>query len=422
MPNVELGSVKSEEAIAHLREKLRIPTERWDDMLGDTHAKGFTVAGATKADLLKDFHKSILRMQDEGLTIEDFRKDFDEIVTRHGWSYKGKRGWRTRVIYQTNMSASAMAGKWAKIEAAKWAFPYLMYDAIEDKFTRDQHLSWNNLVLPVDHAFWNTHYPPNGYGCRCNARQLSDSQMNKEGLSVSPDPDIRYTPRVNRTTGRYYGETPEGIDTGFDYNVGKAWLGPDIKFGEQLMEMPAKQRGSALQYQEEYLQAQTQSWQHFLNRFKERGSKSNGSVHSAGYMPSPLLDVLATKKGIVPRNALITVKDKDIPHLEGSHKSGKTSARNRSGTDKSLPSTWLDNLPLRLSDYQAVLWDKEHQNILVVLKGDVSGKKGRAAVAIDVQDKVQRKKVTYNVVRSLGVIDKHNLKEASRYELLDGKI
>ena len=42
-----------------------------------------------------------------------------------------------------------------------------MYDAVNDSRTRPQHLEWDGLVLPVDHPFWKTHAPPNGWGCRC---------------------------------------------------------------------------------------------------------------------------------------------------------------------------------------------------------------------------------------------------------------
>jgi hypothetical protein len=35
-----------------------------------------------------------------GTTLEDFRKDFDRIVAKHGWDYNGGRNWRSKVIYE----------------------------------------------------------------------------------------------------------------------------------------------------------------------------------------------------------------------------------------------------------------------------------------------------------------------------------
>ena len=77
MPEVKVGSVPFTEAIEHFRGKLKIPTESWDDMLGEVHAKAFTVAGATKADLLIDLHTAVSDAITNGTTITEFRKQFD---------------------------------------------------------------------------------------------------------------------------------------------------------------------------------------------------------------------------------------------------------------------------------------------------------------------------------------------------------
>ncbi|MFV9492170.1 hypothetical protein ACNUI5_09110 [Pseudomonas aeruginosa] len=47
----------------------------------------------------------------DGTTLEEFRRDFDRIVAKYGWSYRGGRNWRSRVIYETNMRGSYMAGR-----------------------------------------------------------------------------------------------------------------------------------------------------------------------------------------------------------------------------------------------------------------------------------------------------------------------
>lgn len=59
--------------------------------------------------------------------------------------------------------------------------------------------------MPIDDPFWETHYPPNGWRCRCSVIALSKYDLEKQGLSVTEQPD-------NGT---------RGIAAGFDYNVGK---------------------------------------------------------------------------------------------------------------------------------------------------------------------------------------------------------
>ena len=141
------------------------------------------------------------------------------MVKKHGWNYKGKRGWRTRVIYDTNLRTAHAAGKWHKIQETKKERPYLQYVTVGDERVREQHQSWNGLTLKADDKFWDTHYPPNGWGCRCTVRTLNKSQAKKSGISKPPK--IEKTERINTQTGEVYGKVPVGIDTGWDYNVGK---------------------------------------------------------------------------------------------------------------------------------------------------------------------------------------------------------
>lgn len=172
--------------IDHLRQKLDLPTDKWDAIVGRAHDRAFVVAGAAKADLLADLHAQInLRAQD-GAGLNAFRKDFKAIVAKHGWTgwtgegTKEGEAWRTRVIYQTNMASSYAAGRHAQMsdpEVLK-LHPYWRYIHSEGAMhPRPLHLSWHGLTLPHDHPFFQTHFAPNGWNCfpaetvvRCDAR------------------------------------------------------------------------------------------------------------------------------------------------------------------------------------------------------------------------------------------------------------
>ena len=128
---------------------------------------------------------------------------------------------RLKTIFRTNLRVSAAAARWERIQDHKGRFPYLMYDAVNDSRTRPQHLEWDGLVLPVDHPFWKTHGPPNGWGCRCILRQLSEAVMRRRGLEVSEAPEIQTREWTNHLSGETR-SVPVGIDPGWDYNPGEA--------------------------------------------------------------------------------------------------------------------------------------------------------------------------------------------------------
>lgn len=227
MAEISPTAVPFDEAIDYLRAKVRLPTRTWTDLWQGQHARAFVVAGATKAGLVADFHEAVTRAIAEGRTLADFRKDFDAIVARHGWTYKGKRGWRSAVIYNTNMRMAHSAGRWAQAQRLKARRPYLRYVATLDDRTRPDHRDWHGTVLPVDHEFWATHMPPNGWNCRCTVQSLSARDLERRGLGVTDPPPATPTrrARVNTAEGPVAIEVPEGIDPGFAYNPGEAAFG-----------------------------------------------------------------------------------------------------------------------------------------------------------------------------------------------------
>lgn len=216
---VDYGNLPFDEAEKFFRDKVNIPTRRWDDLQKGMHARGFMVAGAMRDDMLCDFHAALRKASEQGSTLEAFRKDFDQIVGRYGWSYNGGRGWRTRVIYDTNLRTSYMAGRYAQMtDPDVLAYrPYWRYRHGDSQRPRPQHLAWHGLVLRYDDGFWSSHYPPNGWGCKCSVEPLSSRDLERLGKS---GPDTAPPVVIDPKTG-----APVGIDKGWDYNVGEAAWG-----------------------------------------------------------------------------------------------------------------------------------------------------------------------------------------------------
>jgi len=217
-------------AIEFFRGKANIPTETWDELTGEMHKRAFTVAGAAQLDLLADLREAIGKAIEEGTTLAEFRADFDAIVARYGWSYKGTRGWRTAVIYDTNLSVAYSAGRFKQMSTPAVAAvrPYLRYMPSSSEHQRREHKQWYNLVLPIDDPFWDAHYPPNGWGCKCGVTSVSArglERLQKEeaerGLPIRTEaPPVKMVEYVNRRTGQVT-MIPQGIDPGWDYHPGR---------------------------------------------------------------------------------------------------------------------------------------------------------------------------------------------------------
>jgi SPP1 gp7 family putative phage head morphogenesis protein len=224
-----------------LRAKGLIPPTsgyNWQDIERDEHAAGFTVAKATSYDVLNAIKAAMYKAQAEGMTPQQFIRELKPILIEQGWWGRQlltdpKTGvtkvvqlgspHRLRTIFDTNLRTSRAVGKWQRIQERKESAPYLRYRAVLDNRTRPQHEKWGSLpvILPVDHPWWNLHFPPNGWFCRCNVDQITDVFLRSRGLKVTQDPPTGTKTYTNSRTGEVR-EVPLGIDPGFDYNPGSA--------------------------------------------------------------------------------------------------------------------------------------------------------------------------------------------------------
>jgi hypothetical protein len=121
--NVSYGSLPFSEQIAFFRRKFNTKTDAWTDVYGSAHDNEFMVAGANRDALLADLRTAVEKSLDGG-TLETFRKDFAAIVARYGWSYNGGFEWRSRIIYETNLRSSYMAGRYQQLMDMRDTHPY----------------------------------------------------------------------------------------------------------------------------------------------------------------------------------------------------------------------------------------------------------------------------------------------------------
>jgi SPP1 gp7 family putative phage head morphogenesis protein len=243
MPDLILDDFQSQDVSRALDRRLSnlVPTFHWRDVENWQHSQMFTVAKTAGYDVLDDLAAAVEDAIKNGETFDTFSKRLIPILQDAGWwgrdqvidPLTGQLAEvqlgslrRLQIIYDTNLRMSYSAARWLEIERVKADRPYLMYQAVLDSRTRAEHRAWSGTILPCDHQWWNTHYPPNGWNCRCTVISLSDRQrdqfLGQDGIRTDPLPfDLRSV--INTRTGATE-QVPEGIDPGFGYNVGKAML------------------------------------------------------------------------------------------------------------------------------------------------------------------------------------------------------
>jgi SPP1 gp7 family putative phage head morphogenesis protein len=244
------------EAIAWFRAKGYQFGFSWQDVEHEEHGRGFTVAKAMTRDILETLREAVDRAIAEGETLQMFAKQLRPRLEAAGWW--GRKEMvdpatgeselvqlgsprRLKTIFETNMRTSYAAGRWERIERNRRAFPFLEYVSVMDGRERPQHHAWHGTVLPVDHPWWDTHYPPNGWGCRCLPKPISRGQAERRGLKVTEPQVFPMRQWINKRTGEIH-MIERGIDPGWAYHVGKArssGITPDPYTGGGLAAMSA---------------------------------------------------------------------------------------------------------------------------------------------------------------------------------------
>ena len=235
MAEPEILDVLPLEAIAYFEAKGLHVGFDWRDTAAREHIRSFTVAKVMELDLLADIKAAVDRALAEGTSFEQFRDELEPVLRRRGWwgrrevtdpatgeTVTAQLGSprRLRTIFDANIRTAYARGRWKAVERVAEARPWLRYVGVLDGRIRPLHRTWHGTVLRWDDPWWNTHYPPNGWRCRCVVQQLSDDDLERWGYSPAPRaPNDGERFWTNRRTGLSE-MVPNGIDPGWAHNVG----------------------------------------------------------------------------------------------------------------------------------------------------------------------------------------------------------
>ncbi|MBS0508138.1 MAG: hypothetical protein JSR53_12220, partial [Proteobacteria bacterium] len=129
------------------------------------------------------------------------------------------------------------AGQWQRLLRNQRTHPYARYITMDDDRVRELHRAWHGVTLPLDHPWWQTHRPPNGWRCRCRVIGVTQAEYDqgqageRPGAATDGNAPTLFTDLIkqapqdgfvdwrNPATGQLQ-RVPKGVDPGFDYNAG----------------------------------------------------------------------------------------------------------------------------------------------------------------------------------------------------------
>lgn len=142
----------------------------------------YTFASAKNYVQLESFNKMLYSQDGKMRPFNEYRQMVRKVNAQYN------KHW-LQAEYQTAKTAGQMAIKWQRIQRDKDLFPNLKYRTVGDNLVRDEHALLNGTIKPVDDPFWGTHYPPNGWRCRCDVVQTAENTTNHK-VTLQPNPDF----------------------------------------------------------------------------------------------------------------------------------------------------------------------------------------------------------------------------------------
>jgi SPP1 gp7 family putative phage head morphogenesis protein len=129
------------------------------------------IAGITNASLMQDVKDEIAKAVESGMDIEEFKRNFEDTLLRHGWTGESKeeydlaRAWRMELILRQNMQNEYNAGRYEEMMKQSSRYPLWKYQTMEDNRVRPAHRLLDGIIKSYNDDFWTVFYPPNGYNC-----------------------------------------------------------------------------------------------------------------------------------------------------------------------------------------------------------------------------------------------------------------
>jgi SPP1 gp7 family putative phage head morphogenesis protein len=166
-------------------DRLEITAEAFYALQEEYRGLAFTVSQLSDMQTLARVKRRLQQSIERGEQLADFLT----------WVEGDALGWTDAyagLVFRNNVFSAAARGRWQEIEDPDVAdeFPFLMYDAVDDARTRDEHARMDGRAWPRD-EFPDEWCPLCGHNCRCSLRQLNESLLRRTGarLQTSGPPD-----------------------------------------------------------------------------------------------------------------------------------------------------------------------------------------------------------------------------------------
>lgn len=138
----------------------------------------YAFSSAKSYSLVKQMTEGLIDADGNVLSLANYKAKATEILGKYNEVYLPAE-------YDTAIASAQMGAQWNRYQESKDALPNLRFSTAGDDRVRDDHASLDGVVKPIDDPFWDSHYPPLGWRCRCDVEQTASTVTNAPSLSIN---------------------------------------------------------------------------------------------------------------------------------------------------------------------------------------------------------------------------------------------
>lgn len=151
-----------DEALAWFESRFPVTEELLTDLGGYAGARAWTVAGVAQLDIVLELFVTIAAAIETGQSLSDWKKAAKPLLKK-AWGDVSSH--RLETIFRTNVQTAYNRGRYVQMKRVSSTRPYWMFDAILDSRTTPTCTARDRVLLPQDHPWWSTNYPPLHHQC-----------------------------------------------------------------------------------------------------------------------------------------------------------------------------------------------------------------------------------------------------------------
>lgn len=207
--------------------KAALTSAVFDRLSAAAKRKAFRIAGVSNARLIQSVRNRIAASIKRGTTWPDVRKEIQRLFEHAGEEMPSLP--RLRQVFITNTQQAYNDARRELFEQETETFPFWQYLTVGNGVpgvngVRETHAALHGLIFRADDPFWDSHYPPWDFNCRCYVVALTPGQARGTGQEL-------------RSLGYVRRELRIGANPAFDRSGEGDLKGIDAELREALEEM-----------------------------------------------------------------------------------------------------------------------------------------------------------------------------------------